>query len=136
LPAEIVVFSCNWNGWSCLEAATGAGLGYPAAVKVIRVSCLSRIHAGLILKAFELGAGGVMLAGCEVGDCPFGADAECIRREYEKARRILAMLGIRQERLVLARLPAFDGPQFVTQVTKLLSELERKPAGTAGSRAG
>lgn len=133
-----MVFSCNWNGWSCLEAATGSGLDYPASVKVVRVSCLSRIHAGLILKAFELGADGVMLVGCETGGCPFGSDSECIRPEYEKARDILKMLGIPGERLVLAQLPAFDGRQLVAGITELLHEVERTPpkrARAAGPRA-
>jgi coenzyme F420-reducing hydrogenase delta subunit len=71
---EVLVFACNWDGWSCIETATNLGLHYPASVKVVKVSCLSRIHAGLILKAFEFGADGVMLLGCEPGRCRFGAD--------------------------------------------------------------
>ena len=125
---KIVVFSCNWDGWSCVEAAANSGLHYPASVKVIRVSCLSRIHAGLILKAFELRADGVMLLGCEPGNCQFDADGECIRQEYEKAHNILEMLGIRKDRLVLVQLPPFDGHQFVAQIEELSARVERIPA--------
>ena len=71
---EVLVFACNWDGWSCIETAANLGLHYPTSVKVVKVSCLSRIHAGLILKAFEFGADGVMLLGCEPGRCRFGAD--------------------------------------------------------------
>ena len=53
-PAKVVVFACNWDGLSCVEAAAQEDLCYPASVKVIRISCLSRLHLGLILKAFEL----------------------------------------------------------------------------------
>ena len=121
---EVLVFTCNWDGWSCIETATSSGLCYPSSVKVVKVSCLSRIHAGLILKAFEFGADGVMLLGCELGRCRFGADSEFIINEYEKARSILEMLGIRKDRLALVQLPAFDAREFVTRVTNLIAEVE------------
>jgi len=137
---KIVVFSCNWDGWSCLDAAAHSGLHYPSSVRVIRVSCLSRIHAGLILKAFEFRADGVMLVGCEPGSCHYGSDGECISREYEKTRHILEILGIRKERLALVQLPAFDGQQFVAQVNKFLAEVAQIPsakrARTVSSRVG
>ena len=124
---EVVVFACNWDGWSCIEAATSSGLHYPASVKVVKVSCLSRVHAGLILKAFEFGADGVMLLGCEAGKCHFGSDSDCVVGEYEKARNILEILGIWKDRMTLVQLPAFDGRQFITEITKFLTEVEQVP---------
>jgi len=127
LYPQVLVFACNWNGWSCIETATNLGLHYPASVKVVKVSCLSRVHIGLILKAFEFGAEGVMLLGCERGRCHFGADSEYITNEYEKARSILEMLGMWKGRLVLVQLPAFDGRGFIMQVMKLIAEIEQIP---------
>jgi coenzyme F420-reducing hydrogenase delta subunit len=124
LYPEVLVFACNWDGWSCIETATNLGLRYPASVKVVKVSCLSRIHVGLILKAFQFGADGVMLLGCEPGACRFGADSEHLISEYEKARSILEMLGMWKGRLVLVQIPAFEGRQFVTQVMNLIAEIE------------
>ena len=91
---KVVVFSCNWGGWSCIDAAVDVGLDYPASVKVVRVGCLARIHSGLILMAFEFGADGVMLLGCEPGYCHFGVDDMCVSKEYEKTQELLEMLGI------------------------------------------
>jgi coenzyme F420-reducing hydrogenase delta subunit len=124
LYPEVLVFACNWDGWSCIETATNLGLRYPASVKVVKVSCLSRIHVGLILKAFQFGADGVMLLGCEPGGCRFGTDSEHLISEYEKARSILEMLGMWKGRLVLVQIPAFEGRQFVTQVMNLIAEIE------------
>jgi len=123
-----LVFACNWDGWSSAEAASSLGLKYPASVKIVRVSCLSRVHLGLILKAFEFGADGVMLLGCEPDGCHFGTDSEYITGEYEKAQSILGMLGMWKGRLALVQLPALDGRQFVMQVTKLIAEIEQMPA--------
>lgn len=129
---EVVVFVCNWDGLSCIEAAAQAGHCYPATARVVRVSCLSRIHQGLILKAFELGADGVMLLGCEPGKCQFGIDANLLGQEYEKARMVLRLLGLGEERLVLARMPRSDGYSFVRRVTSFISEIETmRPAAHA-----
>ena len=125
MAPKILVICCNWDGWSCLEAAANSALQYPASVKVMRISCLSRIHAGLILKAFEFRADGVMLVGCESDSCHFGADSEGIRREYEKAQHLLEMLGIGKERLALVQLPAFNGQQFVAEITKFSAKVAR-----------
>ncbi len=123
--ANVVVFACNWDGLSCIEAAAQKGLSYPASVKVIRVSCLSRVHSGLILKAFELGANGVMLLGCNPGGCHFEIDADLIEREYEKTRNILGLLGLQKERLALTRLSGGDGAGFVKRVTNFIAGIEQ-----------
>jgi coenzyme F420-reducing hydrogenase delta subunit len=127
LDPEILVFSCNWDGWSCIESAVNAGLKYPASVKVVKVNCLSRIHAGLILQALDLGADGVMLLGCEPGKCHFGSDSDCVTREYEKVQSLLELLGMYKGRLVLVRLPAFDGSKFVRKVTRLIDDIKQVP---------
>jgi len=124
----VLVFTCNWGGWSCIDTATNLGIEYPVSVKIVKVNCLSRIHAGLILKAFDFGAEGVMLLGCEQGKCHFGVNSKYIINEYERAQRILEMLGVWKDRLVLVQLPAFDGRQFAMEVTKLMEEIEQIPA--------
>ncbi len=128
---DIIVFACNWSGLSCVEAASHAGLEYPSSVKVVRVNCLSRIHSGLILKALELGADGVMLLGCQPGNCHFGFHTRYNTQEYEKVRQALRLLGMGEERLMLTQLTPGDGTGFVNQVTSFMRQIENsviKPA--------
>ncbi|MFC1994603.1 hydrogenase iron-sulfur subunit [Chloroflexota bacterium] len=132
--ADVVVFACNWDGLSCVEAAAQAGLRYPASVRVVRVSCLSRMHSGLMLKAFELGADGVMLVGCEPGNCHFDTDAACVVQEYEKALGVLGLLGLGEQRLALARMPRGDGSRFVNRVMSFIAGLEQiRPTSRVGA---
>jgi len=131
---NIVIFACNWDGLSCVEAASQKGLRYPSTVRIIRVNCLSRVHSGLILKAFELGADGVMLLGCEQGNCHFEKDAGLIEQEYQKTQSVLELLGFRQEQLALARMSRGDGAGFVKQVMNFISEVEQTQ--TSVSRQG
>jgi F420-non-reducing hydrogenase iron-sulfur subunit len=126
--SNIVVFACNWDGLSAVETAASRRLSYPASVKVIRVSCLSRVHAGLMLKAFELGADGVMLLGCEPANCHFKVDEEVVNQQFEKARGILKLMGFNEERLVLSRLPHGDAATFAKWVTDMAYEFERMPS--------
>ena len=133
--ARILVFACNWDGLSCVEAAAREGLCYPASVKVVRVSCLSRVHLGLILKAFELGADGVMLLGCQPDECHYDVDSKCVSGQYEKALGVLGLMGLGSERLALVHLPRGDGAGFVEQVDLLASRVGggEKPAVAVGS---
>ncbi len=130
ISSNIVVFACNWDGLSCVESAARAGLSYPASVRVVRVTCLSRVHQGLMLKAFELGAEGVILLGCEPGNCHFDMDHELVAREHEKAHGLLRLLGVSRGRLVLARMPRGDGAGFVRAVTGLLQAIEQEKAAS------
>ena len=127
LNPQVLVFACNWDGWSCVETAANLGLHYPASVKVVKVNCLSRVHMGLILKAFDFGAEGVMLLGCEPGKCHFSTADEYTINEYNKTQNILEMLGVWKDRLVLVQLPAFDGRGFVNQIEALIEEIRQIP---------
>jgi len=59
---QIIAFCCNWCSY---PAADGAGVNriqYPPNVRIIRVMCGGRINPSFVLKAFEMGADGVMVA--------------------------------------------------------------------------
>jgi coenzyme F420-reducing hydrogenase delta subunit len=123
--SEIVVFTCNWDGLSCLEAAAQSRRSYPASVKLVKVSCLSRVHSGLILKAFELGADGVMLLGCRPGSCHFEKDENITTKEFDKALSLLGLLGLGANKMRLTRVPRGDGDAFVNEVESFLDEVSR-----------
>jgi len=130
--AKVVVFTCNWDGLSCVEAAAQTGLTYPASVRVVRVTCLSRLHHGLLLKAFEVGADGVLLLGCEPGRCQFDTDAGLVEQECQKTRKLMKLLGLTEERLVVAHVPRGDGSGFVRRLTSFLEKLEHMEPAVPG----
>jgi F420-non-reducing hydrogenase iron-sulfur subunit len=118
----IVVFVCNWDAFSCVDSAAQKHMTFPASVKIIRVSCLSRVHTGLLLTAFELGAEGVMLLGCDSNNCHFGIEEDLINQSYQKTLGVMRLLGIKQYRLALVRLPHGDGAGFIKRISEF-SEL-------------
>ncbi len=129
---DIVVFACNWSGLSSVEAATQAGLSYPSSVKVVRVNCLSRIHSGLMLKAFEMGAGGVMLLGCPRGDCHYDSSTEWAGELVSQARKVLHLLGIDPKRLALVEVPLGEGNALARQVCAFARRISEAGSSQVG----
>ncbi len=115
-PATIVVFTCNWDGLSCIETAAQKRLTFPSTVKIVRVSCLSRVHTGLMLKALEIGADGVMLLGCDTHNCHFGIEESLVDENFQKAQDCMKLLGLNKEQLIMVRLQHADAAGFVERV--------------------
>ena len=60
---KIIAFACNWCAYSAADLAGVSRFQYPPNIRIIRVMYSGRINAGFILKAFQLGADGVLVAG-------------------------------------------------------------------------
>jgi F420-non-reducing hydrogenase iron-sulfur subunit len=60
---EIVAFSCHYCAYAAADLAGSMRLSYPTNVKIVKVPCTGRVDALHILKAFEQGADGVVVAG-------------------------------------------------------------------------
>ncbi len=128
-PATIVVFACNWDGLSCIETAAQKRMTFPSTVKIIRVTCLSRVHTGLMLKALEIGADGVMLLGCDSHNCHFGIEESLIDQNYQKALDLMQLLGIGKDRLALVRLQHGDAAGFIKRVNEFADQFSGVTSG-------
>ena len=60
---KIITFACNWCAYSAADLAGVSRLQYPTSMRIIRVLCSGRINPNFILKSFETGADGVLVAG-------------------------------------------------------------------------
>ena len=60
---KIITFACNWCAYSAADLAGINRLEYPPNMRIIRVMCSGRVNPNFILKAFEMGADGVLVAG-------------------------------------------------------------------------
>ena len=61
---RIVAFCCNWCAYAGADLAGVSRIQYPPTVRIIRVMCTGMVDESYILKAFEEGADGVLVAGC------------------------------------------------------------------------
>jgi len=60
---KIVAFCCNWCAYAAADLAGVSRFQYPPSIRVVRVMCSGRINPNFILKAFQLGADGVLVSG-------------------------------------------------------------------------
>lgn len=103
---KVILFTCNWHAFSSLEAVGRERSSYSVDVVPIRLPCLGRISTGIILKAFERGAGGVLLLGCPENHCQFqGGNLEAFK-VVEETRSLLHLMGYDENKLAYQLLPA------------------------------
>jgi len=131
---SIVGFVCNWSAYSGMEMAGVDKREYPTCVKLVKVTCLGRLHLGLVLKAFELGADGVMLLGCPPDDCYYESGTDRTKEMLIQARKVLKLLGIDPERLALVEVPLGRGDVLVKQVSAFVRRISRAGSSPPGAR--
>lgn len=60
---RIVAFCCNWCAYAGADLAGLNRIQYPPNVRVIRVPCSGRVNPQFVVRAFQRGADGVLVAG-------------------------------------------------------------------------
>lgn len=60
---QIVAFCCHFCAYAAADLAGSLRVQYPTNVKVVRLPCTGKLDTLHVLRAFEEGADGVMVAG-------------------------------------------------------------------------
>ena len=98
---KIVGFLCNWCSYRAADLAGSSRVKYPPNVRIIRVMCSGRVDPTFALKAFELGADGVLLAGCHPGECHYLEQNYKALRRFHLIKRLLIQMGLEPDRVRL-----------------------------------
>jgi coenzyme F420-reducing hydrogenase delta subunit len=122
---RIVAFFCNWCSYAGADLAGTSRIQYPTSVRIIRVPCSGRVNPRFILRAFQMGADGVLVAGCHPGDCHYATGNFFTRRRLSLVKRFLAFLGIDERRLLVRWISASEGPRFADTVREMTEELRQ-----------
>ncbi len=131
---RIAGFVCNWSAYSGLEMAGVNKKEYPVGINLIRLTCLGRLNLGLILKAFKLGADGVLLLGCPPDDCHYECGGEKAREVFAQTRKILGLLGIDQERLAFIEVPLGREDLLQRQLSTFIKRITKPRPGPDSRR--
>ena len=121
---KVILFTCNWHAYNSLEAVSREGFTYSTAVVPIRLSCLGRISPGIILKAFQEGAAGVLLMGCPEGQCHYETGNLEAYKVVEETKPLLKLLGYDENRLDYQLLPAESGEKYIELLNSFLKRVE------------
>ncbi len=60
---QILAFACHYCAYAAADLAGSMRLSYPTNLKVVQLPCTGKIDVLYLLKAFEHGADGVLVAG-------------------------------------------------------------------------
>jgi F420-non-reducing hydrogenase iron-sulfur subunit len=121
----IIAFCCHYCSYAAADLAGTMRLQYPANVKIIRIPCTGKVDILYILRAFEDGADGVFVAGCEEGSCHFLNGNYRAKRKVRYVKKILDEIGIGGERLEMYNLSAAMGVKFA-EIVKEMTERVKK----------
>ena len=127
---KIIGFFCNWCSYAGADLAGTSRIQYPPNIRIIRVMCSGRVSDVFILKAFALGADGVLVCGCHPGDCHYQKGNLSARRRVTGLKPFLETLGINQDRLRLEWISASEAPKVAETVksfTETIKELGPSP---------
>ena len=119
----IVAFCCNWCSYAGADLAGTSRLNYPANVKIIRVPCSCRVNTNFIIRAFQKGADGVVIAGCHPGDCHYSTGNYYTRRRFSIFINLLEYLGIEKERFKIVWISAAEANKFATVMNEVLENV-------------
>jgi len=120
---KILVFTCNWNAYYGLESAGVNHQAYSAAVYPLKVMCLGRLGPGIILKAFEQGASGVLLLGCPPGECHYDFGNRSAEETFALAGDLIHVLGYSDNCLQMDRVDVGHAETWVEKVRSFVDEL-------------
>jgi F420-non-reducing hydrogenase iron-sulfur subunit len=109
---RIVAFLCNWCSYRGADLAGTSRIKCAANVRAIRVMCSGRVEPAFVLRAFELGADGVLVLGCHPGDCHYAEGNYKALRRMELLKRTLIQLGVGEDRFRLDWVSASEGDRF------------------------
>jgi F420-non-reducing hydrogenase iron-sulfur subunit len=123
---RIVGFLCNWCAYQGADLAGTSRMPYTPNVRIVRVMCTGRIDPTFVLKAFNSGADGVIIAGCHPGDCHYSEGNYKTTRRVAFLRKLLAQMGIDGERFRLEWVSAGEGARWAQIANEMSAAIKEK----------
>ena len=118
----IVSFCCH-NCTSCAEDTINAIRETDSInIRLVKMPCTGKVEIQYLLKAFEEGADGVIVAGCPEGECHYLEGNIRTKRRVDFTRKILDEIGIGGNRVHMYNLDPSDSEAL----GKVISEIKNK----------
>ena len=122
---RIVAFLCNWCSYTGADLAGISRLPWSPAVHIVRVMCSGRLDPTFVVRAFRMGADGVIVSGCHPGDCHYQNGNYKALRRVHLLKRLLADFGVEPERLRLVWVSASEGEAWAEIANEMEATVRR-----------
>jgi len=122
---ELVAFCCQFCAYAAADLAGVSRLQYPTNVKILRLMCTGKIDLLYLLRAFEDGADGVMVAGCLPGNCHFLQGNTRAKKRVVYAKKLLEEIGLEPERLEMFNMSAAMSVKFAETIIEMTDRIRK-----------
>lgn len=122
---QIVAFCCHYCAFAAADLAGSMRLRYPSNILIIKLPCTGRIDLLHVLRAFERGVDGVMVAGCLEGNCHFLSGNIQAKRRVQYAKQLLESIGVGGDRLEMFNLSSSEGPRFARIAAEMTERIRK-----------
>jgi len=120
---KLVAFCCHYCAYAAADLAGTFRLQYAPNIRVVKLPCTGKVEIVQLLHAFENGADGVYVAGCLEGNCHFMNGNLRARKRVERARELLAELGIEPDRLEMYNMSAAMANRFAEVANEMTERI-------------
>jgi len=121
---KIIAFCCAESAYRAADRAGRLRIRYPDNVRVIRVPCAGRVSVLHILKAFEKGAAGVLVMGCQEGACQHLTGNARAKERVKYAANLLQEAGIDGERVKMVNFGPDMAQKFVREIKEMVEKIK------------
>jgi coenzyme F420-reducing hydrogenase delta subunit len=122
---QIIAFCCMHCAYAAADLAGSLRLEYPTALKIVAVPCTGRSDIGHILKTFEDGADGVLVAGCLPGRCHFINGNLYARQRVDYIGNLLDEIGLKHERIRMINVSAGMGARLAELANEFAESIKQ-----------
>jgi coenzyme F420-reducing hydrogenase delta subunit len=130
---------CKWHPLTAMENAVKDGFTYDAEAVVLPVKCTGLVKVSYLLKLFAKGVRGVLVLGCDEGDCRYYNGSARCAEIVDETREILDLAGVARERLQFHMIAESGGGEvkrvlkgFFRQFGKVSPARAKRSGGKAG----
>jgi coenzyme F420-reducing hydrogenase delta subunit len=92
--------------------------------------CLGRLSPGIILKAFEQGAAGVLLSGCRPDECHYGFGNRYVGEILRVAGHLIELFGYSAKRLKMEQMVPGETDAWLEKVESFVAEVAGGQTGS------
>ena len=122
---KILALCCHYCAYAAADLAGSMRVQYPPNVRVLRLPCTGKLDINYVMKAFESGVDGVIVAGCLEGGCHFQEGNLRAKKRVATARQVLTEAGIEGERLEMFNLSSAMGGTFAEIIQTMTERIKK-----------
>jgi len=137
---KCLVFTCNWCSYAGADLAGIEKRQYPTSALIIRTMCSARFEEDFVARAFEQGAGAVLITGCRLtdtgSDCHYNFANKFTWKRFKHWQRKYERKGIQPDRLQLKWISAAEGKEFaekIAEMDEVVREFSKEALTTEGA---